>query len=420
MSNSAQLWFPYAQMKGLHEIFHVSDAEGVYLKLADGRELIDATSSWWCMIHGYKHPKLNAAMQQQIEQFSHVMLGGLTHDTAIQLTEKLVEITPAGLNHVFYSDSGSVAVEIALKQAVQYWQNLGQTGRSKILAFKKAYHGDTSGCMSVCDPDDMHRIFKGLIPQHYFAEAPASGQNPTAQDVEQDLDSVRQILQQHHEQIAAVIIEPLLQAAGGFNMYSPAYLNSLKALCDDYDVLLIFDEVATGFGRTGSVFATDQSSIVPDILILGKALTGGYIGHAATLSNDRVFDAFYVDDKAKAFMHGPTFMGNPLSCATALASIDVFFEAQYPEKIGRINAWLKQAFGQIESGLVRDIRIQGATAVVEVFDKSKLAEMRYFAADRGVWLRPYEQFVYTMPPYIITQAQIQQIADVIQQWFDIQ
>lgn len=418
MPENQSLWFPYTQMKDVIPFFEVVDAEGVLIKLKDGRELIDTTASWWCMIHGYKHPVLNQAMKDQIDQFSHVMLGGLQHQPAMQLADKLAQITPAGLNHVFFVDSGSVGVEVAMKTALQFWKNTGHPSKSKILAFKKAYHGDTTGCMSISDPDDMHQLFANLLPQHFFAEAPACGLHPTAGAIERDLLSPRQMLEQHHQEIAAVIIEPLLQAAGGFNMYHADYLNGLRALCDEFNVLLIFDEVATGFGRTGTLFATDQTTISPDIMVLSKGLTGGYIGHAATISNDRVFNAFLSHEKGKALMHGPTFTANPLACATALASIDLFFKENYLQKVTQISKHFSDIFSQVKSPLLREVRIQGATAIFVLTTAEYGNELRYFGADHGIWIRPYLNYLYIMPPLIIEQAHIQIIADVIQEWLD--
>jgi len=416
MSNA--LWFPYTQMQDVIPFFEVDDAEGVFFKLKDGRELIDTTSSWCCMIHGYKHPVMNAALKAQIDKFSHVMMGGLQHQPAMQLADKLVEVSPEGLNHVFFSDSGSVGVEVALKMAMQFWQNNNQPQKSKILSFINAYHGDTSGCMSVSDPDDMHKIFAGLMPKHYFADAPSFGMQATAEQIAQDLSSARHILEQNHEQIAAMIIEPLLQAAGGFNMYAPAYLDELRALCDEFNVLLIFDEVATGFGRTGTLFATDQCNISPDIMVLSKGLTGGYVGQSATLTNDRVYDAFLSNEKGKAFMHGPTFMANPLACAAGVASIDLFLKENYLAKVQQITQDFHDVFSQVKSPLLKTVRIQGATAIFVLTTSEYGNELRYFAADRGVWIRPYINYLYIMPPLIIEKQHIQTIADVIQVWLN--
>jgi len=336
----------------------------------------------------------------------------------MQLADKLVEVSPEGLNHVFFSDSGSVGVEVALKMAMQFWQNNNQPQKSKILSFINAYHGDTSGCMSVSDPDDMHKIFAVLMPKHYFADAPSFGMQATAEQIAQDLSSARHILEQNHEQIAAMIIEPLLQAAGGFNMYAPAYLDELRALCDEFNVLLIFDEVATGFGRTGTLFATDQCNISPDIMVLSKGLTGGYVGQSATLTNDRVYDAFLSNEKGKAFMHGPTFMANPLACAAGVASIDLFLKENYLAKVQQITQDFHDVFSQVKSPLLKTVRIQGATAIFVLTTSEYGNELRYFAADRGVWIRPYINYLYIMPPLIIEKQHIQTIADVIQVWLN--
>jgi len=420
---SDSLWLPYTQMQDVIPFFEVEDAQGVYLHLKDGRQLIDTTASWWCMIHGYKHPVMNAAIIAQVEKFSHVMLGGLQHQPAMQLADKLVAVSPQGLNHVFFSDSGSVGVEVALKMAMQYWHNQKQPKKSKILSFNNAYHGDTSGCMSVSDPDDMHQLFAGLMPTHFFADAPSFGLLATADEIAQDLHashatSARSILEKNHQNIAAMIIEPLLQAAGGFNMYAPAYLDELRALCDEFNVLLIFDEVATGFGRTGTLFATDQCAISPDIMVLSKGLTGGYVGQAATLTNDRVYKAFLSTEKGKAFMHGPTFMANPLACAAGVASIDLFIKNDYLAKVAQIEQDFKDVFTQVKSPLIKALRIQGATAIFDLSTSEYGNELRYFAADRGVWIRPYLHYLYIMPPLIIEKQHIQTIAKVIQQWLD--
>jgi len=413
------LWFPYAQMQHMPAALEVESAQGVYLNLKDGRSLIDATSSWWCMIHGYRHPQLDQVLNQQINKVSHVMMGGLYHDSALQLADKLVEITPNGLNHVFYGDSGSVGVEIALKLAMQYWQNRNQPDKNKFLSFKKGYHGDTTGCMSVCDPDDMHRIFAGIISKQYFAPAPNHELNVSTENIETELLQVRHLLETHADNIAAVIIEPLLQAVGGFNFFAAEYLNQLRTLCDEFDVLLIFDEVATGFGRTGSLFATDKTTISPDIIVLGKALTAGYLGHSATLSNERVYEGFLGESRAQAFMHGPTFMGNPLACAVALKSIELFFKHNYLQKIKHIEACLKLEFANIDSSRVVDVRVLGAIAVVELETGEGIQDLRKYAADRGVWIRPFAKYIYTMPPYIIEDHEIRKIASVIQGWLKI-
>ncbi|OBX37032.1 adenosylmethionine-8-amino-7-oxononanoate aminotransferase [Halomonas elongata] len=286
--------------------------EGPRFTLESGESLLDATCSWWCMIHGYRHPRLVRAIQQQADELCHVMLGGLTHEPADRLARELVRITPEGLNHVFYSDSGSVGMEVAMKMAVQYQYLRGQPNKHRMLSLMKAYHGDTAGCMAVCDPEEgMHSLFAGFLPQHHFAPAPTAPFDADDDAVQADLDALRKVLEEHHHEIAALLMEPLLQAAGGLNMTSPAYLRGARRLCDEFDVLLILDEVATGFGRTGRMFAAEHAEVTPDIMVLSKGLTGGYLGHAATLATDRVHDTFIGDSELHAFMHGPTFMGNP-------------------------------------------------------------------------------------------------------------
>jgi adenosylmethionine---8-amino-7-oxononanoate aminotransferase len=412
------LWYPYSQMKTELEHYKVTSAEGVYLHLEDGRKLIDSISSWWCVIHGYNHPEINQAAKEQLEKMSHVMLGGLTHDPVEKLAKKLVQITPKGLNHVFFSDSGSVGVEVAMKMAVQYWRNLGQKEKYKLLSLKKAYHGDTSGVMSIGDPDDgMHALFSGILPKQLFLDAPQIGYEADENILINDLVRLENTLKTHNKELAAFIVEPIIQAAGGFNFYSPRYLEEAKLICDKYSVLLIFDEVATGFGRTGTMFAADQTKITPDIMILGKALTAGYLGHAATLATTEIFNAFYDDDPAKAFMHGPTFMGNPLACSIALKGIEIFEKEDYLSKISEIEKTLKTGMLQIKSQNIKDIRVLGATGVIEVKDKKSLEGIQEFAANRGVWLRPFEKYLYTMPPYIISEIEINQIIQVMKDWF---
>lgn len=416
----SQLWYPYTQMLNAPEMPCVVNAQGPYLEFADGRRVLDATASWWCLIHGYKHPELDQALQEQAARFAHVMLGGLTHAPAQALARALVEITPEPLNHVFFSDSGSVGVEVALKMAVQYWHNRGQANKQRILAFYKSYHGDTSGCMAVCDPaEGMHHLFSHLLPQQIFAPAPSVGLDASWQQVQEDIQPVRLLLQQHAHETAAVIIEPLLQAAGGFNMYSPLYLQALRALCDEFEVLLILDEVATGFGRTGTCFALDQAHICPDILVLGKGLTGGYLGHAATLAQTHVYEAFLSQDSERAFMHGPTFMGNPLATAVALRSLQVFQQDQYLQRIQNLQQQLQQELcAPLAHEQVVDIRAFGATGVIEVKDAQALAGVQAYALQEGVWLRSFDRYLYTMPAYILTPEQMRHIIQVMRAWFE--
>ena len=405
-------------MKGLAPALEVVAAEGVLLRLADGRQLIDAVSSWWSVIHGYSHPELNRAAGEQLERFAHVMLGGLTHKPVQALADKLVQITPPGLNHVFFADSGSVGIEVALKMVMQFWQNQQQPKKNKILALKHAYHGDTCGAMSVSDPDEeMHRLFSGLLRQHLFVEAPASGLHPAPDALRLDIKKLETCLKQNHRELAALIVEPLMQAAGGFNFYSPKYLEAARKCCDDLDVLLIFDEVATGFGRTGSLFAADQARVTPDIMVLGKALTAGYFGHSATLATTKVFNTFLGDDDRTALMHGPTFMANATACAVALKSIEIFERENYLDKIEHIENVLRENLLPLSSDKIQEVCVLGGTGVVEVRQKEDLASIQRFAANRGVWLRPFGRYVYTMPPYIISEDELLAVTGVIKQWF---
>ncbi|MBR9925156.1 MAG: adenosylmethionine--8-amino-7-oxononanoate transaminase [Gammaproteobacteria bacterium] len=419
---SSPVWHPYAHLKTQAPAPKVVGGSGSHFTLENGERLLDATCSWWCMIHGYSHPRLVTAIREQAGELCHVMLGGLIHDPADQLARELVRITPDGLNHVFYSDSGSVGMEVAMKMALQYQVLIGHPEKCKMLSLMKAYHGDTTGCMAVCDPEEgMHSLFASLLPQHHFAPAPSAPFNATPEQVADDLAALRDVLEKHHHEIAALLMEPLLQAAGGLNMTSPGYLRGARALCDEFGVLLIFDEVATGFGRTGKLFAANHADVTPDIMVLSKGLTGGYLGHAATLANDRVHDAFVGDSANHAFMHGPTFMGNPLACRVALESLRVFEEECYLDKIAALSQQLSRALVD-DSTLnahpaVADVRVLGATAVIEAHSAETLKGVGQFARERGVWLRPIGRWLYTMPAYIATDADITQITDVMKAWF---
>lgn len=416
------VWHPYSHLKTQAPAPKVVGGEGAHFVLESGERLLDATCSWWCMIHGYGHPRLVAAIRAQAGELCHVMLGGLIHEPADQLARELVRITPAGLNHVFYSDSGSVGMEVAMKMAFQYQVLIGNPGKVKMLSLMKAYHGDTTGCMAVCDPEEgMHSLFSGLLPQHHFAPAPTAPFDATAEQVEHDLHALRGVLEQYHHEIAALLMEPLLQAAGGLNMTSPGYVAGARALCDEFGVLLIFDEVATGFGRTGKLFAADHANVTPDIMVLSKGLTGGYLGHAATLATDRVHDAFIGDSPQHAFMHGPTFMGNPLACRVALESLRVFEEENYLGKIARLSQQLQHELLEDQAlnahPAVADVRVLGATAVIEAHSAETLKGVGDFARASGVWLRPIGRWLYTMPAYITSEAEITQITDVMKAWF---
>ncbi len=419
---NSPVWHPYAHLKTQAPAPKVTGGHGPRFTLEGGEQLLDATCSWWCMIHGYAHSRLVAAIREQAGQLCHIMLGGLSHDPADHLARALVRITPEGLNHVFFSDSGSVGMEVAMKMAVQYHHLRGKPGKHRLLSLMKAYHGDTAGCMAVCDPEEgMHSLFSGYLPRHHFAPAPTAPFDATPQAVEVDLDALRRILEAHHHEIAALLMEPLLQAAGGLNMTSPHYLKGARALCDEYDVLLVFDEVATGFWRTGKMFAADHATVTPDIMVLSKGLTGGYLGHAATLSTDRVHDTFIGDSPYHAFMHGPTFMGNPLACRVALESLAVFEEEDYLGKISRLNSVLQEELLSDELLFthpeVADTRVLGATAVIETHDGEALKGVAEYARRQGVWLRPIGRWLYTMPAYITTEEDMRRITQVMKGWF---
>lgn len=395
------IWYPYTQMKTMRQPLSVKRAFQARLELDSGDVLIDAISSWWCVIHGYNHPQINDAVQKQIEKMAHVMLGGLTHDTALQLAEALVKITPPKLSHVFFSDSGSVGCEVALKMAWQFWINKGEPKKQHFIALKKGYHGDTIGVMSVgSDDESMHTTFQGHLPKQFFMEP-------------ENITELESLLSQHHTTIAAMIIEPLMQGAGGFLLHSANYVKEAKSLCEHYNVLFIVDEIATGFGRLGTLFAMDQVGVSPDIMVLGKGLTAGYSGMAATLATSEVFDAFYDNSPEKAFMHGPTFMGNPIACAAALANIHIFESTPVLASIKTIESVLKDELSGMQSQKVKDVRIKGAMACIEVIDPSLLKDAQKIAQERGVWLRPFDKFLYTMPPYCTKEEDIRHICHVM-------
>jgi adenosylmethionine-8-amino-7-oxononanoate aminotransferase len=420
-SDMQSLWYPYAQMRGLEIQNQVVSAQGVRINLRDGRSLIDAISSWWCVIHGYNHPVLNEALQDQATHFSHVMLGGLTHEPAQKLADKLVEITPEGLNHVFFADSGSVGMEVAMKMAVQYWKNQGIAGKYRFASLLRGYHGDTTGVMSIGDPEEgMHHLFHDYLPEQFFVIPPVGcgGSRGTIYtSVADSLANLHTTLLEHHSEIAAFVCEPLLQGAGGFNFYPPAFLAGARKLCDEFDVLMIIDEVATGFGRTGTLFAMDQAGVSPDILVLAKGLTAGYLGLSATIAKTRIFNAFLGDGYEKAFMHGPTFMGNALACSVALKSIELFEQGDYLQKIARIEEILCEELIGFTAPGVREARVLGACGVIEVTDPSVHNGLQAFAAERGVWLRPFNNVLYTMPAYVISEPDLRHICATMKAWF---
>jgi adenosylmethionine---8-amino-7-oxononanoate aminotransferase len=408
-------------MLGLEIQNEVARAQGVRLHLRDGRVLVDAIASWWCVIHGYRHPELDAAVRAQLDDFAHVMLGGLVHQPAQRLADRLVQIAPAGLEHVFFADSGSVGMEVAMKMAVQYWKNLGVAGKHRFMSLHHAYHGDTTGVMSLCDPaDGMHKVFAGFLPGQVFVPPPegmGDGRGEIRRSVDEAVAALQAALRDHGPQLAAFVCEPLMQAAGGFNFYPPAYLREARRLCDQHQVLMICDEVATGFGRTGTLFACEQAGITPDIMVLAKGLSAGYLGLSATLATGKVFRAFLGNEADKAFMHGPTFMGNPLACAVALASLGIFERDGYLDKIRRIENVLRGELLGLRAPSVREARVFGACGVIEVHEPAASRGLQDFAAERGVWLRPFDRVVYTMPAYVMDDDDLRTICRVMRDWF---
>ena len=392
------IWYPYEQMKTMREPYKILDAEGVYLYTKD-QKLIDSVSSWWCMIHGYKHPELTAAIKEQADHFCHVMLGGLTHEPVQKLSDKLQEYLPGDLDYCFFSDSGSVAVEVSLKMALQYNTNQGRK-RPLVLALEHAYHGDTFKAMEVGDDEDYHFAFEEKTGVVHI---------PT------EIAALEEAFEKYHDELNCFIVEPLLQGAGGMRMYDISFLKRARELCDAYDVLLIFDEVATGFGRTGSRFVADL--VLPDILVLGKALTGGYIGHAVTVANHKVFDAFYSDNDRHALMHGPTFMGNALACSAALASIELFETQNYMEKIQKIEAITRREMEEFTDPRIREVRMMGGCVCVEVYDPSVLKGYQEYAYKRGVFSRPFLNYLYAMVPYVIKEEELVQVLQCMKDWF---
>lgn len=417
--DSAHIWHPYTSMTRSLPVFGVHSAKGCELELVDGRKLVDGTSSWWACVHGYAHPEILTAMEKQLHQLSHVMFGGITHEPAIELCKKLIAMTCEPLTKVFLCDSGSISVEVAIKMALQYWQGQSVHGeerplKQRILTVKKGYHGDTFAAMSVCDPEGgMHTMFGDAVTKQSFVPAPQTAFGEALQA--DDLTAMRDILSINHHDIAAVIIEPIMQGAGGMRFYSADYLTGLRALCDEFDVLLILDEIATGFGRTGKLFAYEHAHITPDILCLGKALTGGYISLAATLCTDKVAQGIS-QSPAGVFMHGPTFMGNPLACAAACASLDIINRNEWQAQVAAIEQQMRVELNDaIDLPSVKDVRVLGAVSVLEMHEPVNTAELQQQFVDLGVWVRPFANLIYIMPPYIISSAQLSQLTSAMKQ-----
>lgn len=405
------IWHPYTSTLTPLTCYPVTNADGVYLELEGGKRIIDGMSSWWSTIHGYNHPELNAAAHSQIDKVSHVMFGGITHQPAIDLCKKLLNLAPSNLEHIFLADSGSVAVEVSLKMALQYWHAKGEP-RSKFLTLRDGYHGDTFAAMSVTDPDNsMHSLYKGFLPEHIFADSPKTGF--WDQWDANDINSFREKLATHHQDVAAVILEPIVQGAGGMRIYHPEFLKQVRLLCDEFNVLLILDEIATGFGRTGKLFACEHADIQPDILCLGKALTGGYMTLSATLASKEVADTV-CGGEAGCFMHGPTFMGNPLACAVGAASLSIIEQGHWQNQTQQIELLFSELLPPLlEHDLVKDVRWLGAIGVVETHTPVDMEIIQTHFVEQGVWIRPFGRLIYMMPPFISKPEHIEQLVCAI-------
>ena len=400
------VWLPYTQMQTASQPLEAVATKGSLIRLADGRELIDGIASWWTACHGYNHPHILAALHRQIDAMPHVMFGGLVHEPALRLAERLAAKSPGDLNHVFFVDSGSVAVEVAMKMAVQYHLNRGESGRSRMVSFRYGYHGDTMACMSVCDPDEsMHALFKDYLPKQFLAELPVDAASEAALDA---------LLARERENIAAVLIEPLVQGAGGMKFHCAETLRRIAEACKRQGILLIADEIFVGFGRTGTLFACEQAGVTPDILCLGKGLTGGALSLAATLARPHVYEAFLSDDPTKALMHGPTFMANPLACAAANASLDLFESEPRLAQVARLEPLLRDGLEPCRNipGVI-DVRVKGAIGVVQCESLGDAAALRQSFADQGFWIRPFGDIVYLTPAFTIAEDQLAALTGVI-------
>ena len=415
--DKAHVWHPYSAMGSDSPVYPVASADGVRLKLTDGRELIDGMSSWWCAIHGYNHPEMNRALEAQLQKMSHVMFGGLTHQPAVELAAQLVALTPDALQSVFFSDSGSVSVEVAMKMAIQYWNAKGQSNRKLFLTIRNGYHGDTFGAMSVCDPvTGMHSLFQESLTQQYFVDAPGCQFGQVCTD--DDIAEFEQTLRSEKEYIAAVIMEPIVQGAGGMRFYSAEYLKRVRELCDHYHVLLILDEIATGFGRTGKLFACEYADIAPDIMCVGKALTGGYISLAATITTKDVSETISNGESGVSepgvLMHGPTFMANPLACTAALASLKILLDSPWQSEILRIEKQLAAGLEPCQAlDATRDVRVLGAIGVVQLTNPVDMAIVQPQFVEAGVWVRPFGKLVYLMPPFIIQNEDLKKLTTAV-------
>lgn len=407
------VWRPYTQMKTTPDALPVVSAEGVRIRLADGRELIDGISSWWTVCHGYRHPHIIDAVKQQLDAVPHVMLGGLTHEPAERLASRLAALAPGSLNHVFFCESGSVSVEIAMKMAVQYWLNRGETGRSRFVAFRGGYHGDTLATMSVCDPDEgMHSLFGPTLPRQIIADLPVDAASRTALET---------LVAQHEGEIAGIMTEPLVQGAGGLRFHDPSTLRAMREVADRFGLPLIFDEIMTGFGRLGTMWASEKAGVIPDIMTVSKALTGGTLPLAAAIASSEIFGAFWSDDAGAALMHGPTYMGNPAACAAANASLDLFETEPRLEQVAAIEARLAELMPAARDiPGVADVRWQGAMGVIEMSSMPDLDQLKADFVDAGIWVRPFNTVIYCMPPFVIDRTDLDRLVstmiDVTRRW----